>query len=1340
MSVANEESIRVDGSRYDSFTGLKEVHATLLKRYSEGETEELLDEISTFIQRASNTGAVLDAENERDASQSLIDYWMTIIYRAKRTPPDATLAEFNPDLAPRLDDDKCPYLGLNAFQESDKEKFFGRQRGIELLLKKIKTNRILFVDGPSGSGKSSLVLAGLIPALKQDILPGSGGWRYFPAIVPGANPLKNLAKALAESQHRPADWIAEQAEAMEHNPKQLLAIVSSFGPEPAVLVVDQFEEAFTLCLNDAWRGAFIDNLLSLAQPSDTRHQVILTLRSDYNSYLAQYPPLMKRFEAAQVQVMPLTASDLRAAIEEPAKRIDLRFQEGVVDALVRDILGEPEGLPLLQFTLLRLWKTREDKRNRITLAQYRKLGGARRALALTADDFYHSLTNAKRITLERIMLRLALPSGNAEVLRNSVRRETLYFEDPSRVDEVIDALADAGLVRITKGDTRADDKIEIAHEALVRHWPMLVEWIEKRRASMRQRLRLTVAAEQWFAHGKDEGGLLGGSLLTEALQQEDLNDLEKEFVRASQVLAERLEQEKEAAREREAKLNQDKMTALQQRADEVAKSAKRMRQFAAILAVATLFFFAAAAFGSWQAVRARASEKLAKANEVRAEKSSELARDEKNRANAERDKATASEAVAKQKEADRAKAANEAIVAQKRAEVESAHAKQQTALALKEKKEKDDYLAQLTVLNAEKDAKLALKNETETADAEQKKKHFEGAIAAYKNLAPKYTAAKDLRGASNTLSKLSMTHRMLAQKLRRKGDAASVASAKENSAAADVAYQDALKLLDDQRTAAGNDKAKLTAALWDLAQFYLENEKIDDVDKTYRTLLAMHESDLNKTDSAKQKNYDDAVETMVEFYRDKRPVELEKLYLRVLEKKKLVYDINDPEEIYQTLTEMAQFYRDDKKYEKVIPVYIEMLDLLKRYAQTRPGWEKDEEFIEYLIDDSTDLAAAYEALPHPDYPNAEKYYSDALTLEKNRHPLSEEEAKEANDIRRRFAEVLRRQGRLNDALKSYDEVIAFYSKDPSNNVGLALSLAATGQIHAELKDPELALKAFKDAAAKADGNTPLKDKLGEILVSQVRADFAKASKGNAEEAMKYFTQAEGFTNLAASISPKTVTSTSQSLISSLGEVRQTLFKSGDVTVVENLYEKILALKLKDPTRGDYGTEYLIQELEKMYRDEHDDRKLIALYERILEMSTRSGPESDNPAVFGYYNSLGQLYLNSGKYGEAAKNYQKALEIVERVFHKDDASYVVESLARLAHAYRLAMNYAEAEKLYLRAKANLQVHGRGDSSKMAEILDSYAEILELTNRKPEAARVKLESQKIRNTAMGPKAKS
>ncbi|MCA9970718.1 MAG: SUMF1/EgtB/PvdO family nonheme iron enzyme, partial [Anaerolineales bacterium] len=364
---------------------------------------------------------------------------------------------------------------------------------------------------------------------------------------------------------------------------------------PVVLTIDQFEEVFTLCLDESERHAFVDNLLHLVQTSTHRHTIILTMRSDYESYLATMPLLQALFEQNAVRVDAMTAGELREAVEKPAEMVGLKFQEGLVDELLREIVGEPAALPLLQFALLRLWEMRE--RNRVTWDAYRRLGSVSQALATTADALYAALIPEEQVTARRILLRLVRPSEGLEVTRNRIPRRLLYQagEAPDRVDRVLDKLIQARLVHLTPGATAADDQLEVAHEALVRNWPMLVSWLDEERILLRQRLRLTSLAQNWEARGRDPDALLRGALLKEAQAYEDLNSLEQEFLQASQAAQAREEAQKEAARQRElqtarqlAEEQQQRAEAERQRAEAQAVAAQRLRWISIALLVGLL--------------------------------------------------------------------------------------------------------------------------------------------------------------------------------------------------------------------------------------------------------------------------------------------------------------------------------------------------------------------------------------------------------------------------------------------------------------------------------------------------------------------------------------------------------------------------------------------------------------------------------------------------------------------------------------------------------------------------------------------------------------------------------
>ncbi|MCA9921700.1 MAG: SUMF1/EgtB/PvdO family nonheme iron enzyme [Anaerolineales bacterium] len=548
-----------------SYLSLRDTHRELLKRRREEQDNEntsLWDDVKDFLQRGEAAGAFLDIDEERQGAQNLLDYWHNQLYHAGLEGPEAILAEFDPTTQPEIPDSRCPYIGLDAFNESNFHLFFGRSQLIEDLMRQVTVNRLVAAIGPSGSGKSSVVLAGLLPRLKKGDLPGSALWHYYPTIVPGSAPLARLARLLQPETAATEEWVPDQIEAFRENSEHLVNLIDQSNPNPAILTIDQFEETFTLCHDEEERRAFLDNILRLVSSRGQRHLVILTMRVDYESYLNKVPLFQSLFEQGQVRVAAMNGKELWEAIEKPADLVGLKFEEGLIDALVREIVGEPAALPLLQFTLLQLWDNRE--RNRVTWETYRRLGGVMQALANTADHVYNTLLPEEQVTARRILLRIVQPSAGLEFTRSRVPRRVLYQsgEANDRIDRVLEKLIQARLVRLTKGATPIDDQIEIAHEALVRNWPRLGEWLEEAAVSLRQRQRLLAQAEHWDRLGRDDGALLRGGLLADALQYDDLSPLESEFVKASEEAKAAEEREKERIRQRE--LEQAKALAQEQ--------------------------------------------------------------------------------------------------------------------------------------------------------------------------------------------------------------------------------------------------------------------------------------------------------------------------------------------------------------------------------------------------------------------------------------------------------------------------------------------------------------------------------------------------------------------------------------------------------------------------------------------------------------------------------------------------------------------------------------------------------------------------------------------------------
>ncbi|MBV9158770.1 MAG: hypothetical protein JO097_21100, partial [Acidobacteriaceae bacterium] len=540
----------------ESFTSLSAVraeHREIQKLYrAEGDHPIVLQRIEDFVERAKATGALLDSDADRAAVQSLIELWVGILYKAtSREVHDPFLVPYDPSLNILLDESIVPYLGLEPFSEENKDLFFGRQALVQKILEKLETSNCVAVKGPSGSGKSSLVLAGVLPALRAETaqaLPNGARHpiRILPRMVPGSQPLVNLARAFRQVNEA-SDWIEQQVDTFSRDPGHLRDLTESLGAEIVVLLVDQFEEISTLCEDQNARKAFEENVLQFATVSSgpRRNILLLTMRNDFPvSVLALQDEFKALLEKALEPMVPMSAAELHDAIEKPAERIGLKFEPGVVDALVHDILGEPAALPLLQFTLLRLWETREH--NYITLNAYRDLGGGREALTRTADHFLQSLTPEERTLVERIFLRLVRPGPHGENVANRYLKSSLYtLAAPERVDIALAKLQRARLIRITGGPNTPDAEVEVAHEALVRNWRYLDDLLDKERERLTTRQRLEAKADEWVRLGRGKAGLLTDAALAQAIDW--LSSRDSEEVGASKNLGDLVQRSQRAA-------------------------------------------------------------------------------------------------------------------------------------------------------------------------------------------------------------------------------------------------------------------------------------------------------------------------------------------------------------------------------------------------------------------------------------------------------------------------------------------------------------------------------------------------------------------------------------------------------------------------------------------------------------------------------------------------------------------------------------------------------------------------------------------------------------------------
>ncbi len=480
-----------------------------------------------------------------------------------------------------------PFKGLQYFDQADSNLFFGRELLTAKLVHRLSQTQFLSVIiGASGSGKSSLVRAGLIPALKKgDPLldgrkppEGSRNWRIH-IVTPTVHPLEALAIELTHDSESITAATTLMDDLMQ-DPRSLgLFLARKNSGYHTLLVLDQFEELFTLCHDEFEREAFIDNLLNLVSPGQSNATLILTLRADFYAHLAQYPELRDAVAQQQEYIGPMTAEELRLAIEEPAKRGHWTFEPGLVDLILRDVGDEPGSLPLLSHALLETWKRRSG--HTLTLKGYADAGGVRGAIAHTAETVYQNLSPDEQSVARYIFLRLTeLGEGTEDTRRRASFDELMSSAENadkrSEVRAVLNSLADARLI------TLGDDTAEVAHEALIREWPTLREWLNQDRESLRLHRRLTEAAYEWELLGRDPGALYRGAHLAQArawaeLHPNTLNTGERAFLNTSIEQEQHEEREREEQQKRELEAAQKLAETERARAEEQAHSANRLQ-------------------------------------------------------------------------------------------------------------------------------------------------------------------------------------------------------------------------------------------------------------------------------------------------------------------------------------------------------------------------------------------------------------------------------------------------------------------------------------------------------------------------------------------------------------------------------------------------------------------------------------------------------------------------------------------------------------------------------------------------------------------------------------------
>jgi WD40 repeat protein/energy-coupling factor transporter ATP-binding protein EcfA2 len=434
----------------------------------------------------------------------------------------------------------CPYRGLLYFREEDSPFFFGREEATKNLVRAVTNHRFVAVVGASGSGKSSLVRAGLVPQLRREQGPV---WEVI-TIHPDDQPLHQLARALLLLL-KPSVGAIERAAEVDSLAQRLadnsvslrnLALEFVHGQKETtrlMLIVDQWEELFTLTQSDPIRRCFIDQLLEATKSRSLN--VVATLRGDFVGRALAHRAWSDEIQNAQVNLGPMTREELETAIEHPAKQVGLRFEPGLVQRILDDVGEEPGNLPLLEFVLKRLW---EDRRGQeMQHASYDAMGRLEGAVASKAEEIFASLSSSDQEEARKVFVELVRLGTSGSDTRRRARFETI--DESAR--RLVRRLSDERLLVTSRGDSLDQETVEVSHEALIQNWQRLKGWLEKDREFLAWRDWLRSQLQVWQASNRDEGAILRGVLLLGAerwlqTRASDLSSEERLFIENSVAL------------------------------------------------------------------------------------------------------------------------------------------------------------------------------------------------------------------------------------------------------------------------------------------------------------------------------------------------------------------------------------------------------------------------------------------------------------------------------------------------------------------------------------------------------------------------------------------------------------------------------------------------------------------------------------------------------------------------------------------------------------------------------------------------------------------------------------
>ena len=515
---------------------------------------------------------------------------------------------------------KNPYKGLRAFQQADAADFFGRTAAIQRVLNRLQEpvveNNFLAVIGPSGSGKSSLVKAGVLPGLRQGRIPGSENW-FYAEMVPGEAPLEELEAALLSVSTSPLPGVVDTMR--EHVDGLALGVNEALPTKDSklLLMVDQFEELFTQVEQESERQHFLDLILNAVSAENSPIIIIATLRADFYDRPLLYQGFGELIRIRTELVLPMNDEELAETISGPAYRVGAVLEDGLVENIIEDVREQPGALPLLQYALTELFERREGAL--LTNAAYEDIGGTLGALAKRAEEVFRRFNEAGQNMTRQMFLRLVtLGEGQEDTRRRILQSELLTLGDRHVAEDVIDRYGRYRLLTFDRDEATRSSTVEVAHEALIRRWERLREWLTESRTDVRLERELLHAATDWESAGKDKSYLIQGNRLLSFEEWADtstlrLNLLEVEFLSASLAARDERDAIERARQERERELERQK--------------ARNLRIAAVIFGVAAVVAVLLSLFAFDQSNKANEQRKIAVTERERADENRVIAED-----------------------------------------------------------------------------------------------------------------------------------------------------------------------------------------------------------------------------------------------------------------------------------------------------------------------------------------------------------------------------------------------------------------------------------------------------------------------------------------------------------------------------------------------------------------------------------------------------------------------------------------------------------------------------------------------------------------------------------------